>query len=176
VRRALTIAAVAALLAAAAAQLSAAATSSAARTVSVPSAFHSLLPSVKRKSGIAVLLPSRLRVYTGTRVYPSGGGSRGKWDLELAAAPRCGGANACVIAYFSAQRGGRPDYRTRVRLRGGLTGYFKPLTCGASCSPPVIQFIRRGVLYDFAVKGLAERTEKASMIAFANSALRAGPR
>jgi hypothetical protein len=81
-----------------------------------------------------------------------------------------------VIAYFSARRGGRRDYRTRVRLRGGVTGYFKPLTCGASCSPPVIQFSRAGVLYDFAVKGLAERTERASMIALANSALRAGPR
>jgi hypothetical protein len=146
------------------------------RTVSVPGAFHSLIPSVKRKSGIAVLLPSRIRVYTGTRVYPSGSGSRGTWELGLAAAPRCGGANACVIAYFSARRGGRRDYRTRVRLRGGVTGYFKPLTCGASCSPPVIQFSRAGVLYDFAVKGLAERTERASMIALANSALRAGPR
>ena len=175
-RRWLTILVLASVLVAGSSQLVSAGTTTATRSVSLTAAFRAHIPTVKRKSGVAVLLPSRVSVFAETRVYASGSGSRGKWNLELAAAPRCNGANACAIAYFSARRGERPDYRTRVRLRGGVAGYYKPLTCGASCSPPVIQFIRRNVLYDFAVKGLAERTERATMIALANSALRAGPR
>jgi hypothetical protein len=111
-------------------------------------------------------------------VYASGTGGRRAWSFALAGAPNCGGATACFLASFTAERGGTPAFRTRVRLRGGIPGWFKPLSCGASCSPPVLQYRRRGVLYEISANG-PDRTNAAArrrLVTAANAALRIGPR
>jgi hypothetical protein len=63
-----------------------------------------------------------------------------------------------------------------VKLRGGRTGYFKPLTCGASCSPPVIEWLEGDVLYWIQADAGNGRQEKRRLVRMANSALRHGPR
>ena len=65
-----------------------------------------------------------------------------------------------------------------MRLRGGIPGWFKPLSCGASCSPAVLQYRRRGVLYEIAAKLSASTNagQRAALIRAANAALRIGPR
>jgi hypothetical protein len=65
-----------------------------------------------------------------------------------------------------------------VRLRGGIPGWFRLLSRGASCSPPVLQYRRRGVLYEIAAN-VPDRTNAGArrrLVAAANAALRAGPR
>jgi hypothetical protein len=68
--------------------------------------------------------------------------------------------------------------RMKADVRGGIPGWYKPLTCGASCSPPAIQYRRRHVLYEISanVPDLDPARARARMIAAANAALRAGPR
>jgi hypothetical protein len=92
--------------------------------------------------------------------------------LSLSGAPQCGGATACFLAEFSGRRGGHPSFSHPVKLRGGVTGYYKPLSCGGSCSPPALQFLRSDVLYEIQAK---VPRGKADLVAAANSALRAGP-
>jgi hypothetical protein len=145
-----------------------------ARTVDVPTLFADVLPEVKEKTEVPVLLPQRYRSDS-EGAFPSGEGRRRGYTLSLAAVPSCGGATACFIGTFGAQRGEDPHYLRRVRLTGGRTGYFKPLTCGASCSPPAIEWVEDDVLYwiqaDAGTRRQAKRLRR-----MANSAIRHGAR
>jgi hypothetical protein len=146
--------------------------------VDVPAALGPTLARVDARTPLAILLPDTLELDFDGTVHASGAGSARRWSLSLAGAPNCGGATACFLASFTAERGGTPAFRTRVRLRGGIPGWFKPLSCGASCSPPVLQYRHRGVMYEIAAN-VPDRTNAAArrrLVAAANAALRIGPR
>jgi len=167
-RRALALALLAGLLAAAPAD--------AAKTVDVPATFRSLLPKVRAKTTVAILLPSSMKLDfdRGQRLYRATDAHRTGYELELSAAPRCGGANVCFAASYSAARGRRLGFRPNVTLARGVAGHFQPLSCGASCAPPSIAWILGGVRYEIQAKALPGR--RADMVAAANSAIRAGRR
>jgi hypothetical protein len=146
--------------------------------VDVPGALGARLAKVSDRTPLAVLVPDTLELDFDGRVYASSSAARRRWSFALAGAPGCGGATACFLASFTAQRGGEPAFRTRVRLRGGIPGWFKPLSCGGSCSPAMLQFRRRGVLYEIAAK-VPDPTasgQRARLTRAANEALRVGPR
>src|SRR3954453_18277698 len=70
--------------------------------VDVPHKLRKLIPKVKEKSGLPVLLPEKL--YTGvrpSRTYPAGSATESSYFLELDAAKGCNGANACFLAGFA---------------------------------------------------------------------------
>ena len=148
-----------------------------AKTYDVPSALGATLDRTDAKTPLAILLPSKLALDYDGRLYASGSGGRNSYDLSLAGAPNCG-ANACFLASFGAERGGTPSFRRTVALRGGRTGYFKPLTCGGSCSPPIIEWKSRGNLYRIQAKipDSTDAGQRRRMVAAANSAIGAGPR
>jgi hypothetical protein len=144
--------------------------------VSPPTIFASKLEKVRTTSGLDVYLPSKLRVYTtAKRAKGTATAADGTYDLELGIG-RCNGANVCSLANFTGFRGEKPAYTTKVKLFGGRTGYFKPLTCGASCSPPAVQWLEGDVLYEIAAKGSTAHKEKATLVKLADSAIKAGPR
>ncbi len=147
----------------------------AARTIDLPTNFEALLVAAKANTRVPILLPQTYRTDART-VYESGSFARRRYTFSLSAIQGCGGATACFIADFSAKRGARPHFTRKVRLRGGRTGYFKPLTCGASCSPPVIEWRRRNVLYWIQAHAGTARQEKKRLVRMANSALLHGPR
>jgi len=144
--------------------------------VDVPHKLRKFIPKVKEKSGLPVLLPQKM--WTGlrpSRLFPSGGASEGSYSLGIEAAPHCGGANACFIASFNAQRGAKPFFKHKVKLTHGITGYFQKVQCGASCAPAFIQWKEFGVLYEIENKAVGKH-EKRWMVKLANSAIRHGPR
>jgi hypothetical protein len=146
--------------------------------VNVPATLSKLIPKATAKSGLPVLLPSSLTVdgYSPKRVVGSGSATRKGYDLELGVGKNCNGANACFVAAFFGTRGAKPSYKRTVSLTRGITGYFKPLTCGASCAPAIVQWQQHGALYEIQFKGASAKGEKATMIALANSAIRGGAR
>lgn len=144
-------------------------------TVNVPAKFSKLIPKVRQKSGVAVRLPSKLSIF-GHRSYATGSAGSGHYDLELGAVKGCNGANACFIASFSGRRGGKPAFKRNVSLAHGITGYFKGVTCGASCTPAFVQWKQGGVLYEIEYKGATQSKEKSTMVRLANSAIRGGAR
>ena len=143
--------------------------------VDVPAALERQIDRIAARHGHPVLLPSRMQVDV-AQVHPSGGSTRRGWDLELAAAPDCGGANACFVAAFTGDRGGEALGRTRVRLANGRRGWFTPTGCGASCSPPQIQWRERGFAYTIQARVGTEATERRELVRLANSAIINGPR
>jgi len=68
-------------------------------------------------------------------------------------------------------RGGRPSGRRTVRLARGRTGHYRPLSCGASCSPPSVEWRERHARYSVQAK-----VGKRELVRMANSAIRNGPR
>ena len=144
-------------------------------TVKPPEVFAAKIDRINARAKGPVLLPSRMTVEA-TRLYTSGGATRGGWDLELAAAPDCGGANACFVAAFTAEEGGSPAGRRRVALSNGRAGWFTPTGCGASCSAPQIQWTERGRLFTIQARVGTQATERRELVRMANSAIIHGPR
>jgi hypothetical protein len=144
-------------------------------TVKPPERFATKIDRINARAEGPVLLPSRMTVEA-TRLYTSGGTTRGGWDLELAAARNCGGANACFVATFTAEAGGAPAGRRRVALSDGRTGWFTPTGCGASCSPPQMQWRERGMVFTIQARVGTQSTERRELIRLANSAIINGPR
>ena len=132
---------------------------------------------VAPRTDVPIRVPVRMNLDYDGRLFGGGSGSKRRYDLTLDATETCG-ANVCMLASFSGERGGEPAFRRKVALAKGITGYYKPLTCGGSCSPPTIQWKQRRVLYSIQAKlGLSGRAkQRRAMVRAANSAIRARPR
>jgi len=72
------------------------------------------LSKVRSTTKVPVLLPPSLPLLGNYKVYATGYGTKNMFDLELAGAPNCG-ANACFVAMFQGQRGGKLPGRPSSR-------------------------------------------------------------
>jgi hypothetical protein len=145
------------------------------RTIDLPELFADVLPEVKDRTEVPVLLPQRYSSDSDDN-FPCGEGRRRGYTLGIAAVDGCGGATACFVAGLGARRGGDPHYTRTLRLIGGRTGYFKPLTCGAWFSPPAIEWVEDGVLYWIQAHAGTRKQERKRLRRMANSAIRHGAR
>ena len=140
-------------------------------TVDLPDLFADQLQRIDPKTDVPILLPQSMRDDF-DEYFPTGFGRERRWGLQIGAAPNCGGATACFVASFQGSRRGRPFGRTTLALARGRVGHFRPLSCGASCSPPAIAWRERGATYSIQAK-VPGRT---ALVRMANSAIRHGPR
>ncbi|NET40029.1 MAG: hypothetical protein F6K19_50120, partial [Cyanothece sp. SIO1E1] len=156
-------------------------TANAASTVKpVAPEFQAALPELKQKTTVPVLLPSALptsvlavEVYLSVRAEPD------SYAVNLDLAPECYGATACAFGGITAQRNETlytEEFTETVLLATGITGHYKPITCGASCSPPAISWQYQDVLYRIDFEVADDSKGKAQLMAIANSAIEAGPR
>jgi hypothetical protein len=145
------------------------------RNADVPDLLSAQVARIAQRSSAPVLLPSRLATEQ-ARLYPSGGVDSTGYDLELGAVRGCGGATACFVASFIAERGGTLAGGRRVALSNGRTGRFFALSCGGSCSPPRIAWRERGYLYRIQANVGTQGTERRELTRLANSAIINGPR
>jgi hypothetical protein len=147
------------------------------RKVDVPHKFRKLIPKVKEKSGLPVLLPQKIWAagVRSSHVFPAGSATEHGFFLELDFAKGCQGANACFLASFSGERGAKFSFKRKVKLTHGIVGRWQPQQCGASCAPVFIQWKEFGVLYEIEDKAVGNH-EKRWMQKLANSAIRNGPR
>ncbi len=148
------------------------------QVVKPPELFAKALPRVKAKSGLKVLLPSKIDVDVFsaraqvTATVPVLG--HGHYRLRLEDRRDCRGQNACLIGFFVANAtsdvpGGR------IHLARGRRGtYDGPQCLGGGCTPPRIFWIERHTLYSIELR--TYRAPRAALISYANSAIVAGPR
>jgi len=150
---------------------------------SLPEPFASILPKIKAKSRIPVLLPSDL-------AQPASGAKHAviekASDKEYAIILfyKVGIGDAGFAAFFQAQRDPDEDLQAppnvrEVELSHGLRGFFRPVGCGGSCAPANIWWRKGRVLYQIHIafpSTLREIDQQKAIIAVANSAILAGPR
>jgi hypothetical protein len=146
-----------------------------ARNVDLIRTFGPRLAKVEAATTVPILLPRMLPLGGRYKLYAGSSGTRGAYVLSLEGAPRCRGANACFVATFAGQRGGKLPGRPNVRLASGDPAVFRLFSCGGSCSPSSFWFTHNGVLYSWQVKDLP-KGERAVFVRMANQAIAAGPR
>jgi hypothetical protein len=141
----------------------------------LPALFAHQITVIKRSAHPPpVLLPGSMPL-DAKRMFVSGGADKSGYDLEIGAVRHCGGADACFVADFTAAKGAKV-FGKRVTVKGASRAGFLPLSCGASCSPPQIDFVWHGVLYTIQANLKTKQTDRAALIAAAQSAISAGPR
>jgi len=141
-----------------------------ARTIDVPARFATQIERASVQTTVPILLPQAMRSDF-RRFFAEGRATTDAWRFDLAAARNCNRATACFIAEFKAVRDRRPSGRRTIRLARGRTGYYRRGACGASCSPPSIQWRERHARYSIRAK-----VTKRELVRMANSAIRNGPR
>jgi len=150
---------------------------------SLPESFASVLPEIKAKSRILVLLPSELsQPVRGAKHAVVERASDNEYAITLYY--ELGIGDAGFAASFGAQ--GDPDYDPqdlgnirKVELSHGLLGYFRPVSCGGSCTPANIWWKDGRVLYQIQLgfpSTLREGGQQKTIISAADSAILAGPR
>ena len=151
------------------------------QTAPVAPELRPALAQPERKTTVPILLPSVLpyaRSAPGQKLNTGASATRTEWTISLFFGRTCG-ANACTVGALTAKRGDRPaTFFQKVKLAKGLRGYYKPLTCGGSCSAPQLEWLSGGVLYriQLNVRARTAKGRRALMLQTANSAINAGPR
>ncbi len=134
--------------------------------------FKSLLPKLKQKTQIKILLPKFIPESDGENpVYAIiEAATQKKYDILIGFSPDCTGGTACRLGVVSAEAVTRNTPRLTgkpVSLVKGITGYFVDFTCGANCSDATLTWRQQGVQYVVGLKA-GDRT---SLIKMANSAI-----
>jgi len=148
-------------------------------TASEPALFRRVLPDIKSRTRIPILLPGRLpgTARASEVRHVDGHADAAKYEINLYGGE--GLSNATFVGYFAGERTQRDEhFGEPVTLADGKVGYFHARSCGGSCAPSQIEWQRQGVLYSVQlrldVKAPAE--EKRDMVEAANSAILGGPR
>jgi hypothetical protein len=145
--------------------------------------FKSVLPRVKEKTRVPILLPTDLpqplrkaKYVTIRKVQVD--------DYEISLYYTLGIGDAGFAASFVGQADAKyhaedlPNTR-KLKLPRGTTGFFRPVSCGGSCAPANLWWMDSGVLYQVQLKlspTVGERDQEREILALANSAINAGPR
>lgn len=93
-----------------------------------------------------------------------------EYYIQLAWISDCEGGNSChygSIIGSAAVIPGPHRKRIPVKLRGGITGYYMPSTCGAHCDDAMLGWTENGYYYSIAMKA----GRRGEMVKIANSAL-----
>lgn len=150
---------------------------------SLPEPLISVLPEIKAKSHIPVILPSDLpQPMSGAKHAVIEKASEKEYAIILSY--KLGIGDAGFAAFFGAQ--GDPNYDPqdlgnirKVELAHGLLGYFSPVSCGGSCAPATIWWKDGRVLYQIQLgfpSTLRESDQKKAITAATDSAILGGPR
>jgi hypothetical protein len=131
-------------------------------------AFHSVdtatalsqpLHEASAKSGLALHVPPTIP-YSFKHIHGEVTASKGSYDIELSPVKHCGGANACTVGRFAGDTSSKPFGSKTVHLHKGITGKFKPLSCGGSCSPATISWRQDGATYLLSLNDLPQSDRK----------------
>ena len=150
---------------------------------SLPDSFGSVLAEVKARTRIPVLLPTELPTpFNSANHAIVAKATADEYTMELYY--ELGMGNAGFAGTFAAQNDSHYSLRElpnvrEVKLATGITGFFRPVSCGGSCAGANLWWKQGAVRYQIQLKlpsTLPERKQQGTMTAVANSAILAGPR
>jgi len=141
--------------------------------------FHEVVPRIKSKTRVPIFVPSKLPApnkYSEAQLMV-GDGEANKYGIGLYY--ERSRANVNFMGFFAGEKIQRKPrfgaaFFERVVLTNGITGYFHDVSCGGSCAPAEIVWVKDGFIYTIQLRTLA--LPKGALIKAANSAIRAGAR
>ena len=140
--------------------------------------FANVLPELKQKTQLPVLLPGRLPSLLAKTVFATAETGAGAYTIRLESEPDCKGSEVCYVGTLTAVKGGAFSFPETVQISQGLQGRFRPASCAGTCTPPAIEWKVNGVLYtaQLTLKARNDRDQRSALIQLADSASLAGPR
>jgi len=147
----------------------------------LPAVFTAVLADVKAECDLPVLLPSELpKPIADAQHALMQETTADRYSIGLYYELEIGDAG--YAATFSGES--KPKYSAselgrRVGLAHGISGFFRPVSCGGSCAPANLWWEENGMLYNVQLRLSAsnsERSQQDTITAVANSAILAGPR
>ena len=150
---------------------------------SLPDIFVPVLAGVKAKTTVPILLPTELpKPFSDAEHAIVDKATADEYAVNLYY--KSGEGNAGFAASFMATT--NPDYSPQelpnvrqVKLAGGITGFFREVSCGGSCAPANLWWEQGSVLYQIQLKlpsTLRDKKQLKTITAVADSAILAGPR
>jgi hypothetical protein len=148
--------------------------------VPVRDLFDTAIPGVRSRTQLPMLVPEALPAsILSEPIYVTHLEEPNFYSLTLGVTPNCT-ANVCSLGSIEAERGSTPypgEFSETVQLAQGVQGYFQPMSCGASCSLPVVGWRYEGAFYRVYLKLPGSDAEvRDTLIEVANSAIAPGSR
>lgn len=155
------------------------------RGKSLPGVFVSVVPEVKARSRMPVLLPSELPPPIATATHAVVDTAEAdKYGIALYYEREPDGGYFGFAASFSGER--KPKFNPReltnfesVNLARHLHGFFRAVSCGGSCAPANLWWEEGSVLYQIQIElpsSLSEQSQEKAIVAVVDSAILGGPR
>jgi hypothetical protein len=146
--------------------------------------FLSVLAELKEKAEVPILLPSEL---PGPKagLWAFGRGQTAEYEISVYYENDDGshfGVDANFYGMFSGTKSQPPTWLAElkeVKLAGGHSGFFMPISCGGSCAPANLWWVSDDVSYNIQLKlfsSLSEQDQEKTITKVANSAILAGRR
>lgn len=148
----------------------------------LPEAFKSVLPEVKAKSHVPIMLPSKLPEFIGTAKHAVIQKAEAN-EYAISLYYELGVGDSGFAAYFAGEAhpgfspGELPNV-SEVKLAHDFRGFYRPISCGGSCAPANLWWANGEIVYSIQLRlpTLDDDDEKKTMTEVANSAILAGPR
>lgn len=147
--------------------------------------FASVLPRIKKRSHVPVLLPGQLPPPIAKAEHAViGTAEADKYGIALYYERQPDGGYFGFAASFSAERKSKFDPQELlnsepINLARHLRGFFRAVSCGGSCAPANLWWEENGVLYVIQLQlspEMSDRSQENAIVAVANSAIMGGPR
>jgi len=149
----------------------------------LPQVFSNILPIIKSKTHVPVLLPSHLvEPIERAKYVIVQEANANEYSISLYYKLHFGEAG--FAGSFAAQA--EPRYKlddlenvSRVKLQHGRRGFFRAVSCGGSCAPANLWWEQSGITYQIQVKlppTLSEENQQKAIVSLADSSIIAGPR
>jgi hypothetical protein len=142
---------------------------------SVAAELQDILPTLRQKTNLPILLPSKLPPDS-EQLYVQESADESSYSVEIGYAPECSGS-ACFLGMFSASKESNGQDGDPITLANGIRGYFLEVTC-STCGDSLLSWTQNGVSYLIRYKVAGETRQQVleEMMRMANSAIQAGPR
>jgi hypothetical protein len=141
-------------------------------------AFAAVLPEIKQRTPIPILLPAHLPPLLGRAVFASEEATATGYTIRLESEPDCNQAEVCFVGVLKAQKGGVFSFPDAVQIDKVIQGRYQPAVCSGTCAPPAIEWKLNGVLYtvQLNLKARSDREQRTALLQLAESATRSGAR
>ncbi len=157
---------------------------------SIQNISQAIAAAKSNQSSVDVLFPTEVPTPSQGMQYYAGSDNDANqygvsYRIYVDTTPQCKGVHVCNIGEVNARKGGQPEFffnrnnerlTEPVSLTRGIQGFYTPSHAMADTWPTIISWEQNDVLYSITWSKLNKTEERATIMAMANSAIKAGAR